>query len=328
MASKVEDNPKKSTRDLIWECFQKVTSENNLGTWLNEEYGDCTKMKAALERVVWARKATDCPCLIGIEPVATINECMVGIHQMDYSQDAKHGYFPHMATVIPHFKNILYRNFDPFREPLCLRFVSKGDRSIPDFSVKYVDGFCKGLICQAIAAIVDKLEIPDEELDSEDLAPLLVSLRFFKARYVHMVDQQSFFYEALRLGQETSEKQTPSALGAKKDDDDEHDGGEPDDDVKKRPATRPGAKRPATAVKAKAKRKKPVDGGAKAANESQENASPKPPKLAAKAKASPKKKKTKDQVATKEASQTEMTEEDLKKKAVVGIQLWMEKGKK
>ena len=42
-------------------------------------------------------------------------------------------------------------------------------------------------------------EIPDEELDSEDLAPLLVSLRFFKARYVHMVDQQSFFYEALRL---------------------------------------------------------------------------------------------------------------------------------
>ena len=71
--------------------LSQVTSENNLGTWLNEEYGDCTKMKAALERVVWARKATDCPCLIGIEPVATINECMVGIHQMDYSQDAKHG---------------------------------------------------------------------------------------------------------------------------------------------------------------------------------------------------------------------------------------------
>ena len=42
-------------------------------------------------------------------------------------------------------------------------------------------------------------EIPDGELDSEDLTLLLVSLRFFKARYVHMVDQQSFFYEALRL---------------------------------------------------------------------------------------------------------------------------------
>ena len=63
-----------------------------------------------------------------------------------------------MATVVPHFKNILYRNFDPYREPLCIRFVSQGDRIIPSFSVRYVDGFCKGLICQAIAAIVDKLE--------------------------------------------------------------------------------------------------------------------------------------------------------------------------
>ena len=63
-----------------------------------------------------------------------------------------------MASVVPHFKNIVYKNFDPFREPLCLRFVSTGDRSIGDFTVRYVDGFCKGLICQAIAAIVDKLD--------------------------------------------------------------------------------------------------------------------------------------------------------------------------
>ena len=73
--------------------FSQVTSEYNLGTWLNEEYGDRAKMKAALERVVWARQTTDCPNLIGIEPVATINECLVGIHQLDYSRDAKHGCF-------------------------------------------------------------------------------------------------------------------------------------------------------------------------------------------------------------------------------------------
>jgi hypothetical protein len=36
-----------------------------------------------------------------------------------------------MATVVPHFTNILYRNFDPYREPLCIRFVSQGDRTIP-----------------------------------------------------------------------------------------------------------------------------------------------------------------------------------------------------
>ena len=60
-----------------------------------------------------------------------------------------------MATLHVHFKSILYNNFDPFREPLAVRFVSKGDRSIGDFSIRYVDGFAKGLICQAIAAIVD-----------------------------------------------------------------------------------------------------------------------------------------------------------------------------
>ena len=43
-------------------------------------------------------------------------------------------------------------------KPLCIRFVSQGDRTIPSFSVRYLDRFCKGLICQAIAAIVDKLE--------------------------------------------------------------------------------------------------------------------------------------------------------------------------
>lgn len=131
-----------------------------------------------------------------------------------------------MATVAVHFKNILYRNFDPYREPLCIRFVSAGDRAAQPFSVRYVDGFTKGLICQSIAAIIDKLDsklqldesrlistcplsifvvlsliakgIPDEELESDDLKPLLMSLRFFKAKYTHMPNQEDFFYEALR----------------------------------------------------------------------------------------------------------------------------------
>ena len=70
-----------------------MTAETNLGAWLSAEYGDRLKMKAALERVVWQRKATDCPNLIGIEPLADINEFNVGIYQLDYSQNAKHGCF-------------------------------------------------------------------------------------------------------------------------------------------------------------------------------------------------------------------------------------------
>ena len=40
--------------------------------------------------------------------------------------------------------------------------------------------------------------IPEEELDSDDLKPLLLSLRFFKAKYTPMPNQEDFFYEALR----------------------------------------------------------------------------------------------------------------------------------
>ena len=35
--------------------------------------------------------------------------------------------------------------------------------------------------------------IPEEELDSDDLKPLLLSLRFFKAKYTHMPNQEDFF---------------------------------------------------------------------------------------------------------------------------------------
>jgi len=63
-----------------------------------------------------------------------------------------------MATLVPHFKNICFGGFDPYREPLKVRFEPRGDRKVLDFSIKYVDGFTKGLICQSIAAIVDRLD--------------------------------------------------------------------------------------------------------------------------------------------------------------------------
>ncbi|CAJ1460779.1 unnamed protein product [Effrenium voratum] len=49
-------------------------------------------------------------------------------------------------------------------------------------------------------------------MDSDDLRPLLASFKFLKAQYRHMENEAEFFYESLRLGQETAEKQLPSAL--------------------------------------------------------------------------------------------------------------------
>lgn len=128
MAAKTESaeptgaNGAKSSRDLIWECFQqvtalglswlddkhlmcwcqsyafsilctKVTAETNLGAWLNDEYGDRKKMAAVLDRVVTSRFSIlqNMPDILSIEPLATLNECFVGIQQLDYGPNAKHG---------------------------------------------------------------------------------------------------------------------------------------------------------------------------------------------------------------------------------------------
>ena len=45
-------------------------------------------------------------------------------------------------------------NFDAYREPLQLRFRQTQDRSIPSFSIGYVDGYTKGLAGQLIVAIL------------------------------------------------------------------------------------------------------------------------------------------------------------------------------
>lgn len=66
--------------------------------------------------------------------------------------------WPHMANLKYHFKNILYNNFDAYREPLKIKFGNTSTRTADAFSIRYVDGFSKGLIVQSIIAMVDKIE--------------------------------------------------------------------------------------------------------------------------------------------------------------------------
>lgn len=56
-------------------------------------------------------------------------------------------------------KSIVFHNYDAYREPVKVRFSgAMEDRNVEPFTVKYVDGFTKGLCCQSIAAIVDHLD--------------------------------------------------------------------------------------------------------------------------------------------------------------------------
>ena len=73
--------------------LEKVTADQNLGHWLNTEYKDRDKFKGVLDRVVLGQSAHDAPQLpiVSIEPISSVNDMMVGIHQLDYSSEAKHG---------------------------------------------------------------------------------------------------------------------------------------------------------------------------------------------------------------------------------------------
>lgn len=50
-------------------------------------------MEAVLNRVVLGREGEAMPPFVGIEPLATLNDCFVLISQLDYGPHAKHGCF-------------------------------------------------------------------------------------------------------------------------------------------------------------------------------------------------------------------------------------------
>ncbi|CAK9058288.1 unnamed protein product [Durusdinium trenchii] len=85
-----EEKSAKSPRDLIWECFQKVTEEKNIGHWLDETFRDRSRMKNAIGRVAMDRGGDFRPVL-SLAPTTTMNDFWLSLDQLDYSMDAKHG---------------------------------------------------------------------------------------------------------------------------------------------------------------------------------------------------------------------------------------------
>ena len=62
-----------------------------------------------------------------------------------------------MASLTYHMKNVIYNNYDPYREPLKVKFQMTQDRSVDNF-IGFVDGYTKSLICQGIVGLIDELE--------------------------------------------------------------------------------------------------------------------------------------------------------------------------
>lgn len=68
-----------------------MTQNQNLGDWLNDRYQDRATFESAIRRIAYERRPDHMPALVSIVPNSTVNELFVGLHQLDYSKDAKSG---------------------------------------------------------------------------------------------------------------------------------------------------------------------------------------------------------------------------------------------
>ena len=65
----------------------------NIGDWMLQEYSDASKLKKAIERIVYGRKVDNdlLPRCVSLAPTSDANDLLIALHQLDYSADAKHG---------------------------------------------------------------------------------------------------------------------------------------------------------------------------------------------------------------------------------------------
>ena len=91
--------------------------------------------------------------------------------QMSLDEDAKFGKWPSNYQVKMHFPSVVSSGFQTEREPLDVRFCASGGESARDitpFSVCYVDGHCRGLMCQLVFALLKHCD-PCLNLDTKHL---------------------------------------------------------------------------------------------------------------------------------------------------------------
>ena len=69
-----------------------MTQDENLGEWLNRRYPEKDMFRNAIRRIVMPGALDDMPSVVSIVPREKVNELFVGLDQLDYSKDAKHGF--------------------------------------------------------------------------------------------------------------------------------------------------------------------------------------------------------------------------------------------
>jgi len=90
-------------------------------------------------------------------PVSKRSNVFLHPWHLDLSEQAKYGMtgkYPSMCQIRAHLPSIVWRGYQQEREALEIKFDLAAGVDFGYFNVKYIDGHCKGIMVQAILALV------------------------------------------------------------------------------------------------------------------------------------------------------------------------------
>lgn len=96
------------------------------------------------------------PVLRSVPTTQRLN-CYLHPWHLDLSEGAKYGAtgkYPSMVQVRTHLPSIVWKTYQSEREALDIKFDMPPGDDIEYFTVKFIDGHCKSVICQAVLALV------------------------------------------------------------------------------------------------------------------------------------------------------------------------------
>ena len=129
--------------------------------YINRIFTDLSLAEAMADIFSVPEIAKHIPAGLGpvLKTVPVTKRSSVFLHpwHLDLSEKAKYGEtgkYPAMCQVKTHLPSVVWRGYQQEREALEIKFDMAPSSEIGYFQVKYIDGHCKGIMCQAILGLV------------------------------------------------------------------------------------------------------------------------------------------------------------------------------
>ena len=129
--------------------------------YINRIFTDLSLAEAMADIFSVPEIAKHIPAGLGpvLKTVPVTKRSSVFLHpwHLDLSEKAKYGEtgkYPAMCQVKAHLPSVVWRGYQQEREALEIKFDMAPSSEIGYFQVKYIDGHCKGIMCQAILGLV------------------------------------------------------------------------------------------------------------------------------------------------------------------------------